>query len=984
MSILEDKVSLSSIEPKSIITSNNIGEEIIKSSETGLVNSIIDSNLALVPKLIINDYTKGEKVLTEIINGLNKCKEFFISVAFITYSGLLPLLETLEKLNKNGIKGKILTTNYLNFSEPKALKKLLSFSNIQVKMYSKENFHTKGYIFKNKNHYKVIVGSSNLTQTALTKNKEWNLKISSLKEGALTKEIISEFNNLWIDAQDLTLSWLEIYEDIYIKQREYTRKTKVPSIKQYKLIPNRMQVAAIESLNELRKKGKDKALLISSTGTGKTYLSAFELRKYNPKKALFIVHREQIARQALESYKDVFGDTKTMGILSGNSKDINREIIFSTIQTLSKDDILYNFKKDEFDYIVIDEVHKAGANSYQKVVNYFMPKFLLGMTATPERNDDFDIFKMFDNNIAYEIRLQQALEEDLLCPFHYFGISDVTVDGTELNDNSDFRFLVAEERVNHIIDKINFYGYCGDRVKGLIFCSSKKEAKKLSNIFNNRGYKTVALTGEDSQEVREDAIKRLEQDEIDNSLDYIFTVDIFNEGVDIPSINQIVMLRPTQSAIIFVQQLGRGLRKSKFKEYVVIIDFVGSYNNNFLIPIALSGDRTFNKDNIRRYVLESSKVIPGCSTINFDEISKKRIFQSIDSANFNDIRMIKQEYRELKQKIGKIPTLMDFDKYNAIDPLRFFENKNLKSYYGFLNKYESEYTIELNSIEKLFIEFISKKLASGKRPHELLLLKSILNNDYKLIAMLSKNLKENYNINLSLIARENVINVLTNKFLTGQDKKTYDKCVFIQKQDDDYIVSKEFYNLLKNKDFKDMVSELIEFGLNRYNKNYSKRYKDTSFQLYQKYTYEDVCRLLEWEKGEVALNIGGYKFDKKTKTYPVFINYDKHETIEDSINYEDRLLSECKLIAISKSGRTKKSDDVVQIYNAEKNNVNMYLFIRKNKDDKISKEFYFLGKIKAFGESKEFVMKNTTKTAVEIKYQLLTPIRSDIYDYIIS
>ena len=980
MSILEDKVSLSSIEPKSIITSNNIGEEIIKSSETGLVNSIIDSNLALVPKLIINDYTKGEKVLTEIINGLNKCKEFFISVAFITYSGLLPLLETLEKLNKNGIKGKILTTNYLNFSEPKALKKLLSFSNIQVKMYSKENFHTKGYIFKNKNHYKVIVGSSNLTQTALTKNKEWNLKISSLKEGALTKEIISEFNNLWIDAQDLTLSWLEIYEDIYIKQREYTRKTKVPSIKQYKLIPNRMQVAAIESLNELRKKGKDKALLISSTGTGKTYLSAFELRKYNPKKALFIVHREQIARQALESYKDVFGDTKTMGILSGNSKDINREIIFSTIQTLSKDDILYNFKKDEFDYIVIDEVHKAGANSYQKVVNYFMPKFLLGMTATPERNDDFDIFKMFDNNIAYEIRLQQALEEDLLCPFHYFGISDVTVDGTELNDNSDFRFLVAEERVNHIIDKINFYGYCGDRVKGLIFCSSKKEAKKLSNIFNNRGYKTVALTGEDSQEVREDAIKRLEQDEIDNSLDYIFTVDIFNEGVDIPSINQIVMLRPTQSAIIFVQQLGRGLRKSKFKEYVVIIDFVGSYNNNFLIPIALSGDRTFNKDNIRRYVLESSKVIPGCSTINFDEISKKRIFQSIDSANFNDIRMIKQEYRELKQKIGKIPTLMDFDKYNAIDPLRFFENKNLKSYYGFLNKYESEYTIELNSIEKLFIEFISKKLASGKRPHELLLLKSILNNDYKLIAMLSKNLKENYNINLSLIARENVINVLTNKFLTGQDKKTYDKCVFIQKQDDD----KEFYNLLKNKDFKDMVSELIEFGLNRYNKNYSKRYKDTSFQLYQKYTYEDVCRLLEWEKGEVALNIGGYKFDKKTKTYPVFINYDKHETIEDSINYEDRLLSECQLIAISKSGRTKKSDDVVQIYNAEKNNVNMYLFIRKNKDDKISKEFYFLGKIKAFGESKEFVMKNTTKTAVEIKYQLLTPIRSDIYDYIIS
>lgn len=984
MAILRDKILLNNIEPKSIINSNKISEEILKASEKGLINSRIYSNLALTPKLIINDYSKGDKVLSEIINEFNRCKEFFISVAFITYSGLLPLLQTLEELNKKGVKGKILTTDYLNFSDPKALKKLLSFPNIEVKVYSKENFHTKGYIFKDEDNYKIIVGSSNLTQSALTQNKEWNLKISSLEEGALTEEIISEFNNLWNDAQELTLDWLEIYEDIHKKQIEYTRKTKVPSIKQYKLRPNRMQVAAIENLNKLRENGENKGLLISATGTGKTYLSAFEIRNYNPKKALFIVHREQIAKQALESYKDVFGETKTMGILSGNYKDTNSDILFCTIQTLSKDDVLHSFKKDEFDYIVIDEVHKAGANTYQKVINYFKPKFFLGMTATPERNDDFDIFKMFDYNIAYEIRLQQALEEDLLCPFHYFGISDITIDGIELGDNSDFRFLVAEERVNHIIDKIKFYGYCGDRVKGLIFCSNKKEARELSNIFNSRGYKTVALTGEDSQEVRENAIKRLEQDNEDDCLDYIFTIDIFNEGVDIPAINQIVMLRPTQSSIIFVQQLGRGLRKSKFKEYVVIIDFVGNYDNNFLIPIALSGDRTFNKDNIRKYVLEGSRSIPGCSTINFDEISKKKIFQSIDSANFNDIKIIKDSYKQLKQKIGKIPSLMDFDKYNSIDPLRIFENKNLGSYYAFLEKYEKEYILRLNDIEKSFVEFISKKLASGKRVHELIILKLILNNETKLMSTLSKKLKENYNINFTSTTEKNVINILTNEFFSGTGKKTYSKCIFIEKKDDDYVVSKEFYNLLKNKEFKNIVSELIEFGLNRYEKNYSNRYENTSFQLYKKYTYEDVCRLLEWEKGEVALNIGGYKFDKKTKTYPVFINYDKHESIEDSINYEDRLLSESQLIAISKSGRTKKSDDVVQIYNAEKDNVSMYLFIRKNKDDKISKEFYFLGKIKAIGEPKEFIMKNTTKTAVEIKYQLFTPIRSDIYDYIIS
>ena len=830
----------------------------------------------------------------------------------------------------------------------------------------------------------MIVGSSNLTQSALTKNKEWNLKISSLEEGSLTEGVISEFNNLWNEADELTLEWIDTYEDIYKKQIEYTRKSTVPSLAQYKLKPNKMQVAAIQSLNKLRENGENKGLLISATGTGKTYLSAFELRNYNPNKALFIVHREQIAKQALNSFKNVFGDTRNMGILSGTSKDLDKDFIFCTVQTLSKDAVLYNFSKDEFDYIVIDEVHKAGANSYQKIIDYFTPKFLLGMTATPERSDDFDIFKMFNHNIAYEIRLKQALEEDLLCPFHYFGVSDITIDGTPLNEQSEFRYLVAQERVKHIIDKINFYGYCGERVKGLIFCSNKKEAIELSNIFNARGYRTVALTGENSQSEREEAIERLEQDELYNCLDYIFTVDIFNEGVDIPTVNQVVMLRPTQSSIVFVQQLGRGLRKSKFKEYVVIIDFVGNYNNNFLIPIALSGDRTFNKDTLRKYVMEGTRLIPGCSTINFDEVCKKKIFESIDVANFNDIKLIKESYNKLKQKIGKIPTLSDFDTYNSIDPLRIFNSKSLGSYHKFLKKYEREYKIELNNSQELFIEFISKKLACGKRPHELLLIESAINNETDLVSKLKLKLKETYNFNLTCTTETNVINVLTNEFPTGTGKKTYAECIFVEKQGSDYIISKIFKEHLENKYFKNMVLELIKFGIDRYNKDYSNKYMNTCFQLYQKYTYEDVCRLLEWEKGEVALNIGGYKYDKTTKTYPVFINYDKSEDVTDTINYEDRFLCESQLIAISKSGRTISSEDIVQAYNAEKDGVEMSLFVRKNKDDKISKEFYFLGKIKTIDIPHEFTMKNTTKTALEIKYQLITPVREDIYEYITS
>ncbi|GLC31685.1 hypothetical protein bsdE14_30950 [Clostridium omnivorum] len=305
-----------------------ITSDILKASKTGLINNLIDSNLALRPKLIINDFNKGSKVLSDIVGELSKCSEFMISVAFITSSGVLPLLETLKNLERKGVQGKILTTDYLTFSEPKALKKLLEFSNIKVKLYSKDNFHTKGYIFKHNDYYKLIVGSSNLTQTALTKNKEWNIEVSSLEEGSLTEEVLNEFQSMWQEADDLTLEWIKTYEEIYSKQREYTRKSKVPRISQYTLKPNKMQVSAIQALENIRKKGCNKALIISATGTGKTYLSAFDLRNYNPERALFIVHREQIAKQALNSYKNVFGDTRSMGILSGSFKKLIKILFF--------------------------------------------------------------------------------------------------------------------------------------------------------------------------------------------------------------------------------------------------------------------------------------------------------------------------------------------------------------------------------------------------------------------------------------------------------------------------------------------------------------------------------------------------------------------------------------------------------------------------------------------------------------------------------
>lgn len=963
---------------------------------TAYIDKTYSSNLAYKPQFISNNYKEGRKVLSSIEDELLSCKEFFISVAFITMGGVTPLLQTLKELERRHIPGKILTTDYQNFSEPRALRKLAELSNITLKMYrtdeAQEGFHTKGYIFKNEELYRIIVGSSNLTLSALTKNREWNTRVVSTDQGEYVEDLMAEFTDLWDSkyavAFDDFIDEYSLNYRVIQKQRKIAKQAQIPSLEQYKLQPNSMQLGVIANLEKIRKAGESKALLISATGTGKTYASAFVLREEETKKALFLVHREQIAKQAIASYKKVFGNTRTFGLLSGNSKDFEVDYLFSTMQMMAKPEILLKFQRDEFETIIIDEAHRTGATSYQNIMRYFTPRFWLGMTASPERTDSFDVYEAFDHNIAYEIRLQQALEENLLCPFHYFGITDLQIDGETVDEETglkDFNKLTCDERVDYVIEQMEYYGYCGRCPKGLIFCSSKKEASTLSEKFNERGYRTLALTGDDSQEKREQAVERLVLDYGEDKLDYIFTVDIFNEGVDIPEINQVIMLRPTESPIVFVQQLGRGLRKADDKEYVVILDFIGNYKNNFMIPIALSGDRSYNKDNIRRYVLEGERIIPGSSTIHFDEISRKRIFAAIDSANFSDIKLIKENYKNLKNKLGHIPALKDFDTYGEMDVLRIFDNSSLGSYYKFLVKYEKEYRVRLSVSEEKVIEFVSKKLASGKRIHELALLNRMLSYRHGFFPIWKDEMEKEYGINLQDKTVKNVVNVMTNEFSTGSGKKTYADCIFLEKMEQkDYDISDKFDSMLQNPDFYRILKELVEFGISRYKENYSHRYQDTSFVLYQKYTYEDVCRLLEWENNEVPLNLGGYKYDRKTKTFPVFINYDKEEDIQDTIKYEDHFVSPNRLIAISKQSRTKDSEDVQNFLHAQERGIDVELFVRKNKDDKISKEFYYLGRMEATGQATEFIMANTDKTAVEIEWELDTPVREDIYEYIVN
>lgn len=970
---------------------NQIIAKMRQGQETAFINHTNLSNLAYRPQFISNNYHEGRKVLSSIEDELLSCDQFSISVAFVTMGGITPLLQTLKELERRRVPGRILTTDYLTFSEPKALDKLAGLQNIELKMYcageSREGFHTKGYIFRSDEIYRIIIGSSNMTLSALTRNKEWNTRIVSTIQGEYAIQMVDEFEQLWTseftkDYEEFIHSYRTIYE-VVKKQKSIAKQEKIPSIEQYRLKPNKMQTAFIERLQKIHQAGEKRALLISATGTGKTYASAFALREEAPRRVLFLVHREQIAKQALKSFQRVFGRTKTFGLLSGNSKKYEEDYLFATMQMMAKDETLLRYQTTEFDTIIIDEVHRAGALSYQKIMNYFEPQFWLGMTASPERTDGFDIYDLFDHNIAYEIRLQQALEEDLLCPFHYFGITELEINGEVFDDTTgmrNFSYLVCDDRVDYILEKAVYYGYSGDRVKGLVFCSRKEEAKELSRKFNERGYRTVFLCGDDSQEERERCMERLTAEDTEACLDYIFTIDIFNEGVDIPEINQVIMLRPTESPVVFIQQLGRGLRKADGKKYVVILDFIGNYQNNFMIPVALSGDRSYNKDNMRKYVSGGTRMIPGSSSIHFDEIARKRIYASIDVAKTNDLKLLRDSYKTLKYKLGKIPSIQDFGDHGSIDVNKIFEKCG--SYYAFLVKYEQEYTIRLSDEEAEIIEYLSRKVAKGKRIHELEALKNLVRQQNRVLAYWYGRMRQVYGIQPTKREEKSVVWNLTNEFPKEEEKKKFKKCVFIEKDHTgEYRIASGFQKLLAHPEFFHMVTELLDYGIRQYKEKYASRYKDTNFQLYQKYTYEDVCRLLNWKRNMNAQNIGGYFYDLETKTLPVFINYEK---AEDAIAYEDRFVSSSELIALSKHPRKITSSDAERIYKKGIENADnkIYLFVRKNKDDKEAKEFYFLGEIFAVGEPLPIHMKTTDDDAFEITYHLDIPVREDIYNYI--
>ena len=990
----------------------NATEELRWGLETAYIDGTVASNMAFKPQFVSNNYKEGKKVLSSIEEELLACEQFQISVAFITMGGIEPLLQTLKELEKKHIPGQILTTNYLNFSEPKALEKLHALQNITLKMYdvesAEEGFHTKGYIFKKEEIYRIIIGSSNMTKSALTTNKEWNTKIISTEQGEVAGEIIKEFDDLWHSSYALEFdTFYENYKEKYNiikRQREIAKQEQVTSLEKYKLQPNSMQVGFISNLRKILESGEKRALLISATGTGKTYASAFAMRELGFKRILFLVHRGQLARQTKKSYEKVFANTVSMGLVGAGYHDYNKDYIFATVQTLNKDEHLMEYKPDAFDCIVLDEAHHTSADTYQKVMNYFTPKLWLGMTATPDKRDDNiagrNIYEIFHYQIAYEIRLQQAMEENLLCPFHYFGISDIAMLGdkqvnTKKITDRDFNMLTGEERVKHIVEQAHYFGYSGEKVKGLVFCSRIEEAVALSEKFNQtinpetgKVFRTMALSGKTSEEERQRAFERLamNEEEADKSnipLDYIFSVEILNEGVDIVEVNQVIMLRPTESPIVFIQQLGRGLRKAVGKEFVVVLDFIGNYSNNFMIPIALSGDRSYNADTIRKYVISGNNTIPGASTVHFDEIAKDKIFASIDKIKGMKT-IIRDSYVSLKNRLGRVPYLLDFYENGEVDPLVII--KEYKTYQAFLKSMEKEnYQGKFTDDEITTLEYLSKTVLSGARPYELEILRKLLKEGTVNFEKFDNDFAVTYGYHVNLDSFDNAVEVLQGKFVSKEEEyQKYSHMDILCREEDRRLKRLiGFAKRLENAEFLRQVDDIVEVGLKRYADKYEAGVTEKSpFVIYEKYSRRDVSLLMNCGKDLSSTMYGMKRIGDDTF---IFVTYHKEESTDDKNyidgkpDYADAVEDNMIFLWDSQMGRGTESSYVEDVVQAKRK----HLFVKKSDAET---GFYYMGQFDVMDVKAAKKKDNTGKMRdiAKLRMKMHHAVREDLLRYLQS
>ena len=671
--------------------------------------------------VMTGDRDKRMYLYYQLVKSLQKANSVDIIVSFLMESGVKMLLNDLDKALKRGAKIRILTGNYLGITQPSALyliKHKLG-DQIDIRFYSDKNrsFHPKAYIFHYTDYSEIYIGSSNISKSALTSGIEWNYRFSSRTDEKNYKKFYDTFEDLFnnhsiiIDDEELkrySKNWHRpaVSKDLDRYEDEESADTKVSMIYE----PRGAQIEALCALDNTRAEGANKALVSAATGIGKTYLAAFDSKSFN--RILFVAHREEILNQAAISFKNV-RNSDDYGFFRGNEKCTNKSVIFASVATLGRTEYLNSkyFDKDYFDYLVIDEFHHAVNEQYQRIVEYFKPKFLLGLTATPERMDGKNIYEICDYNVPYEISLKDAINKGMLVPFHYYGIYDNTdysglhivkgrYDEKELNET----YIGNVYRYDLIYKNYKKYG----SKRALGFCCSRIHAEEMAKEFSRRGIPSVAVYSDSDGEYSEnrlEAIKKLK----DGEIKVIFSVDMFNEGVDITSVDMVMFLRPTESPVVFLQQLGRGLRRSRGKEYLNVLDFIGNYKKAGRVRFLLSGESSLENSSDDS---KSKLSIPDDCFADFD-VQLIDLFEEMDKKNKKITELISEEYYRVKELLGKIPSRLDLFTYMDDDiyqmAITHSKDNPFKRYLDFLdglNELSLESEKVFNGIGKDFINLI--------------------------------------------------------------------------------------------------------------------------------------------------------------------------------------------------------------------------------------------------------------------------------------
>ena len=689
---------------------------------------------------------KENHLYKHIKQKLHTSRSIDIAVSFLMESGVKLIKKDLECIKDKNIPIRILTGNYLNITQPSALYLLKDIlgEKVDLRFYndSKRSFHPKAYIFETENSGEIYIGSSNLSYSAMTNGVEWNYRIDknqNLEDYNYFKSMFDElFLNESIIVNDEELekyskSWKKPKINVSLETKkeeinyEYDKGNNIVGLYE----PRGAQIEALYELKKTKAEGNNKALVVAATGVGKTYLAAFDSYEYE--KVLFVAHREEILKQAYDSFKNIRTDKKivqenlkvaepqitshkdeeyNMGFFMGTNKDIHKDIIFASVQSLGKKEYLNEkyFSRDYFDYIVVDEFHHAVSKNYQNIINYFQPKFMLGLTATPERLDNKDVFSICDYNTVYEVSLKNAIDKGWLVPFRYYGIYDDSIDYEKVDykngkyDNKQLEEALSINKRAELI--INHYKKYKSN-KALGFCSSKAHAEFMARYFNQNNIKASAVYSGEFGEYKNDRNEALEKLK-NNEIQIIFSVDMFNEGLDIKDIDMVMFLRPTESPTIFLQQLGRGLRKNKDKKYLNVLDFIGNYKKVNLVPFLLASQNKYNAHNYK--TMPSEEEYPEDCFIDFD-FRIVDIFEKMRKANIKIESIIKEEYIRIKEDLGKIPSRVDMfinmDE-NLYDNMKKKANINIfKDYTSFVNNIEKASTITKDrNLGDKFINFI--------------------------------------------------------------------------------------------------------------------------------------------------------------------------------------------------------------------------------------------------------------------------------------